>query len=385
MKWLVRVAASVAAAVCLGAQGREAFSGSFKHPAIAYDTSPLDDAATRLDQQIGNGSKRLQFDKVRGYLPSILQALSIPVESQVAVFSQTSLQAPLISAHQPRAVYFNDHVAVGWVPGADELEIAAQDPTQGVVFYRLEQKETAAPRLERSRACLRCHVAWETLAVPGFMVLSTGPDDPNGYATGGAVDHRDDISSRWGKWYLTGPSIPKAGLGTAIKAAPWLNTAFDARSYLSPHSDVVALMVLEHQARAMNLITYLGWETRIGASDTRLDTIVNGFVDYFVFADEAPLPGKFEGSSAFAAKFQGEGKRDSRRRSLRELDLNQRLMHYRCSYMIDSAAFDALPARAKQKVAARMSTVLRDRDPAALEILSETKPDLFNAAAAKSR
>jgi len=377
VRWLVRVAASLAAAACLGAQGREAFSGSFKNPSIAYETSPLNDAATRLDQQLANGSKRLQFDAARGYLPSMLQALSIPIESQVAVFSQTSLQAKLISAHHPRAVYFNDHVAVGWVPNADELEIAAQDPVQGVVFYRLEQKESQTPRLERSRECLRCHVAWETLAVPGFLVLSTGPDDAAGYATGGAVDGRDEIGTRWGKWYITGPQIPKAGLGTAITSAPWLANAFDARTYLSPHSDVVALMVLEHQARAINLITYLGWETRIGASDARLDSIVDSFVDYFTFADEAPLPGRYAGSSGFAATFQAAGRRDGRGRSLRELDLETRLMKYRCSYMIDSAAFDALPARARQKVAARMTTVLRDRDPAALEILTSSKPDLF--------
>ena len=379
MKWFVRIAAPIAAAGCLAAQGREAFSGSFKNPAIAYETGPLNDVVTRLDQQLANGSKRLQFEPAHGYLTSILQALSIPIESQVTVFSQTSLQAKLIGPQHPRAVYFNDHVAVGWVPNADELEVAAQDPTQGVVFYRLEQKASPTPRFERSRECLRCHVAWETLAVPGFMVLSTGPDDANGYATGGAVDGRDEISTRWGKWYITGPQIPKAGLGKAIKSAPWLNQAFDARAYLSPHSDVVALMLLEHQTRAMNLITYLGWETRIGASDARLDTIVDSFVNYFVFADEAPLPGQYEGSSGFAAKFQAGGKRDSRGRSLRDLDLETRLMKYHCSYMIDSTAFDALPARAKQKVAARMTAVLRDRDPAALEILRNTKPELFKA------
>jgi hypothetical protein len=377
MKWLVRAAAVIVAAACLAAQGREAFSGSFKNPAIAYETSALNDVVTRLQQQLVKGSTRLPFDPARGYLPSLLQALSIPLESQVTVFSQTSLQAKLISAHHPRAVYFNDHVAVGWVPDADELEVAAQDPTQGVVFYRLGQKESAAPRFERSRECLRCHVAWETLAVPGFMVISTGPDDAAGYATGGVVDGRDEVGTRWGKWYITGPQIPTAGLGKAIKSAPWLNSAFDAHAYLSPHSDVVALMVLEHQTRAMNLITYLGWETRIGASDARLDTIVDSFVNYFVFADEAPLPGRYEGSSGFAAKFQAEGTRDSRGRSLRELDLHTRLMKYHCSYMIDSAAFDALPARAKQKVAARMTAVLRERDPAALEILKDTKSDLF--------
>jgi hypothetical protein len=79
----------------------------------------------------------------------------------------------------------------------------------------------------------------------------------------------------------------------------------------------------------------------------------------------------------FAAKFQAEGRRDAKGRSLHELDLATRLMKYHCSYMIDSAAFDALPARARQKVAARMTAVLRQRDPAALEILRDTKPDLF--------
>jgi hypothetical protein len=208
-------------------------------------------------------------------------------------------------------------------------------------------------------------------------VLSTGPDDAAGYATGGAVDHRDDIRQRWGSWYVTGPRIPRHSLGTAITAAPWLAAKFDAHDYLSPHSDVVALMILEHQARAMNLITYLGWEMRSGASNARIDAIVRDFVDYFLFVDEAPLPGPIEGSSGFAAQFMAGGRRDSRGRSLRELDLGRRLMRYRCSYMIDSEAFDGLPVRAKQAVAARMTAVLRDRDPAALEILRDTKPDLF--------
>jgi len=377
IKRFARVVAPIAAAACLGSQGRDGFTGSFKNPAIAYETGALADAATRLGESIANGSKRLTFDPVRGYLPSILQALSVPIESQVTVFSQGSLQARHISAQHPRAIYFNDHAAIGWVPGADALEIAAQDPVRGIIFYSLDQKESPAPRFERTRECLRCHVAWETLAVPGLMVLSTGPDDSNGYATGGAVDHRDDIGTRWGKWYITGPRIPQPGLGTAIKAAPWLSSAFDARNYLSPHSDIVALMVLEHQARAMNLITYLGWEARTGASDARIEAVVHDFVSYFTFADEAPLPGPIEGSSRFATRFEAEGPRDSRGRSLREFDLERRLMRYRCSYMIYSAAFDGMPPRAKRAVASQMTVALRERDPAALDILRDTKPDLF--------
>src|SRR5262245_53539154 len=169
MKRLALVLAPIAAAVCVAAQGRDAFMGSFKHPAIAYETGTLTDAATQFDEALAAGSKRLNFDSARGYLPSILQALSVPVESQVTVFSKGSLQAQHISAEHPRAIYFNDHVAVGWVPRAGALEIAAQDPVRGVVFYSLDQKESAAPRLQRSRECLRCHIAWEPMAVPGVM------------------------------------------------------------------------------------------------------------------------------------------------------------------------------------------------------------------------
>jgi hypothetical protein len=369
----------VVAAASLAAQAREGFTGSLKNDAIAYETRPLTDAVTRLDQQLGAGAARLPFDGQRGYLPAILQALSIPVESQIAVYSQGSLQAPLIGAHNPRAIYFNDHVAVGWVRGSDTLEIASHDPAQGVVFYSVEQQKGTRPRFTRRVECLRCHIAWETLAVPGFVVLSTGPDDAAGYATGGAVDDRDEIRTRWGGWFVTGPKIPKANLGTEITAPPWLASKFDASGYLSPHSDVVALMVLEHQARAMNLITYLGWETRIGASDARIESIARDLVAYFTFADEAALPAPVQGSSEFAAKFAAGGRRDSRGRSLRDLDLVHRLQRYKCSYMIESAAFDALPARAKKAVAARLIAELRDRDPAALEILRDVEPGLLEA------
>jgi hypothetical protein len=377
MKVVGALAVAIAAATAVAAQNRDGFTRSFQDPAIAYETAPLSDAVAVLARQLADGSMPLSFDRAQGYLPAVIRALSIPVESQITVYSQGSLQAPLISAHNPRAIYFNDHVAVGWVRGADVLEIASQDPAQGAVFYSLEQKESARPRFVRRLDCLRCHVAWETLAVPGFVVLSTGPDDAAGYATGGAVDDRDDIRKRWGGWFITGPRLPKASLGTAITAPPWLTAKFDTAGFLSPHSDVVALMVLEHQARAMNLITYLGWESRIGASDARIDAIARELVSYFTFADEAPLPAPVQGSSDFAARFAASGRHDSKGRSLRDLDLARHLMRYRCSYMIETAAFDALPARAKKAVMTQMIAALRERDPAALEILRETQPQLF--------
>lgn len=373
MRWVGALAISFAAAA-IAAQGPEGFRGSFRDPAIGYYDAPLTDSITRLSHDIAAGTVTLPRDSETGYLRPVLEALSIPVESQVLVFSQGSLQGPMISARNPRALYFNDHTAVGWVRGSDTLEIAAQDPRVGFVFYRVDQR-AAAPRFERSTECLRCHVAWETFGIPGALVLSTGPEDQAGYVSGGPVDHRDSVRERWGSWYLTGRTIPQPGMGVAITSPPWAAAKFDAAGFLSPHSDIAALLVLEHQVRAMNLITYLAFETRAGAPDARVDTIVRELVDYFLFVDEAPLPRPIVGSSDFAARFAALGPRDPAGRSLRELSLDGRLLKYRCSYMIYSPAFDALPDRAKSRVYARTRELLSSRPDGgdALQILAATK------------
>jgi hypothetical protein len=390
--WLVAYAAAVSAR--RAEQTREdAFIGSFTDPAIDYLHGPLTDPVTRLAESLDRGDGRLRFDAGTGYLMSVLEHLHVPVASQVLVYSQTSLQAPMINRTNPRALYFNDTVAVGWVRGAPVLELASQDSRQGVVFYRLDQRESARPRLERSTECLRCHVSWETLAVPGMMVLSTGPDDAAGYATGGVVDDRDPIASRWGSWYVTGRSLPMQHLGTSITRPPWAAARADLSLYPSPHSDVVALMVLEHQTHAMNLVTYLGWEARVGASSARIDRIVRELVDYFLFVDEAPLPRRVEGSSAFARQFAAGGPRDDEGRSLTALDLNTRLMRYPCSYMIYSPAFDALPLPVRHRIYQRILDVLAapatdaryarlsaDDRRAIREILEDTKPDFASVA-----
>ena len=70
------------------------------------------------------------------------------------VYSKTSVQAHLINPHNPRALYFNDSVVVGWVRGGDFLEFAAQDPEQGVIFYMLPQRPAGTPALVRKNSCL---------------------------------------------------------------------------------------------------------------------------------------------------------------------------------------------------------------------------------------
>jgi len=387
--WLRRAAILVlamGAAAGLGAQRRDAFSASREHPAIAYAEREGDNRVRRLSAALERGAARLSFDEAhgRGYLPSLLDALGISPESQLLVFSETSRQAKQINPGHPRAIYFDDSVDIGWVPGGEHLEIAAHDPEQGVVFYTLAQRGGEKPRIARDVSCLLCHLSWDTLAVPGLMTLSTFPmsDDPYAYANGVVVDHRTPVPERWGGWYVTGRLVPAQHMGNAPVIRPAAELAKppapppklesiaralpNAGVYLSPHSDVAALMVLNHQTHATNLLTWVGWETRValaqGAPLDRVDDAVRELVDYFLFVDEAPLPQPIEGAPEFAAAFAARGPRDGAGRSLRQLDLTTRLMRFPCSYMIYNAAFDALPGVAREKIYSRLWRVLSGED-----------------------
>ena len=265
--------------VTMVAQRGTAFRASRDHPAILYSSGPVSNAISRLNEQIKSGAVTLRFDDVSGYLRSVLDALDILIESQVAVFSQTSFQAQLIGMHNPRAIYFADEVAVAFIRGGDVLEVAAQDRRQGTVFYTLRQIQAETPQFARNDECLACHLSWNTLGVPGLQVLTTFPmsSDPNAYATGFASDHRSRVVDRWGGWHVTGKhkqflhmgnvpvtdvDDPEATIGQPRTELVSLERRFDLHGYLSLYSDIVALMVLEHQTHMANLITRVGWEAR---------------------------------------------------------------------------------------------------------------------------
>src|ERR671914_286603 len=116
------------------------------HPAIQYSARPPHDAITRLNGSIAKGSATLTFDAPpRGYLASVLKALDIPISSQTLVFSENSLQRSHISQKTPRAIYFNDTVAVAWAKGAETIEVTSLDATQGVHFYSIPQQQQPKP------------------------------------------------------------------------------------------------------------------------------------------------------------------------------------------------------------------------------------------------
>jgi len=413
-----RLALSLAAGLVVvflsvvSAQFADSFVASRDNPAIAYSSTTTTDRVAALNQRIVEGRVRLTFDARGGYLRSVLDALEVPVESQVTTFARNSFQADLITLDNPRALYFSDSVAVGWVRGAELLEVAVQDPRQGALFYTIEQKPAGRPEFTRNDQCLACHLSWDTLGVPGFFLMSTltVPDDKNTYASGFSSDHRKDFDTRWGGWYVTGNVGSLIHMGNVpvsrtdkparagARALKSLDERFSTQGFPSHGSDVAALMVLDHQAHMMNLITRTGWEARLAASGdakqrARVDEAAVDFVDYLLFVYEAPLTSPVRGTSGFTEKFQARGPIDSRGRSLRQLDLDKRLLKYPCSYMIYTEAFDAMPALAKDAVYRRLWRVLSGQERskpydqisladrrAIVDILRETKkglPDYF--------
>lgn len=405
--WGVVVAARLGA----GGQLPDTFFDDASAPALAYATEQPHDAVAQLNEKLAAGSTTLTYEPGSGYLRSVLSALDIPVESQLAVFSKTSVQAPIISPVNPRALFFNDRVVVGW-PRGGFIEAAALDPQLGVVFYSLNQQASASPRFERGRGCISCHVSAEaTLGIPGLLLRSEAvrSDGLTMRQLGNeVVDYRLPVSKRWGGWYVTGRDVTVAsrgnlmlrdetdeGLLTMPKAIPstTLEGKFDLVGYLSPYSDIVALLVFDHQLHMMNLLTRMSWETRAAEENSDaaplVDSVAREVVDYLLFVDEAPLPSRVDGSSGFAERFAARGPKDSRGRSLYQLDLTTRLLRYPCSYMIYSGAFDGLPAVARDAIYRRMYAVLSGQDQtprysrlaaserrAIIDILRDTKPGL---------
>jgi hypothetical protein len=377
------------------------------NPAIHYFEGPLEDAVSHLKRDLESGKVKLDFrEDGFGYLPSLLAHLDVHPDSQALVFSKTSFQAPKISPRNPRAIYFNDSVAVGWVRGGDGLEMAALDPRQGIVFYTLTNPKPGQPVITRQQVCLTCHQGPATMGVPGIFVGSVFPNSAGAPAREGAIitDHRTAFEDRWGGWYVNAvhgeqkdransmaedPAEPDVLESEGRQNLPTLAALVSTAGFLSPASDIVALMTFEHQTQMVNLITRLGWEARMGEQEYQISTDLEAVVDYMLFAGEVPLKEPLQGVSTFTKTFPQRGPRDAKGRSLRDFDLQKRLFRYPLSFMIYSPAFDALPDAMREKVYRRVYDVLTEKDRSEkfahlssgdrrsiLEILRDTKPGL---------
>ena len=402
---------------------------------IRYDAPPLKDPVARLQQRMEQGQARLEYTTPGGYLLSVLKQLHVQPSSQTLVFSKTSFQFQHISPANPRALYFNDDVYVGWVQGGDVMEVSAVDPDRGAMFYSLDQRQTDKPRFVRRDECLQCHASPRTLGVPGHLVRSVYPDAeglPLLQAGSFQTDHASPLRERWGGWYVTGTHgvlrhmgnnwVRDVGRPDQLDMETGANVTrlqglVKLDHYLRPDSDLVALMVLEHQTKLHNLLTRANWETRIAlrqqddmnralgqpsdqwfdSTRRRIRNQVEDLLKYLLFTDEVRLDAAVAGTSGFQDEFPKTGPRDRRGRSLRDLDLKTRLFRYPCSFLIYSDAFTALPPAAQDQLYLRLHEVLTGKDQskefaalsrndrtAILEILLDTKsglPDFWKLSA----
>ncbi len=391
------------------------------YPFIHYSEPPLHNDIARLQKRIDDGSVKLTRTTQHGYLESILKSLNINPDSQTLVFSKTSLQIDAISAATPRAIYFNDDTYVAWVQKTGMLEIVTMDADRGPVFYTISAADPR-PDLERQALrCLTCHDSYSEMGggVPRFLFESTyevahGKLIPDAVARETAYE--TPIAERWGGWYVTGQDGGALHLGNIQPPAAntpvaldkvrrgslaSLDSLLDTSPYLRNTSDIVALLVLEHQVTVHNLIIRANFKSRMllagvlptgdaarlhwaqlpATLQARLDQLLGPVVAGLALRNAAPLPDKVVGSNGYAAWFQAQGPKDSRGRSLRELDLNTRVFRYPLSFLIYSEGFDALPLFVRERLYEKLTPNLRATPDgqAAFEILMATKPDFAQA------
>ena len=402
------------------------------YPQIGYADRPTHNPVARLQERLDHGEVKLRFSGERGYLDSVLGALGIDPSSQTLVYSKTSLQIDLIRATTPRAIYFDEDTYVAWIPETSILELVTMDSALGPVFYTLPNRDPSSTRFDRETLrCLNCHDTFSLMGggVPRFLFMSspvTVGGEPLTSEISLETSDATPISQRWGGWYVTGRPDGIAHLGNlhvtghVQNPSPFaalrtvrpgtlatLDGVFDTKPYLTDHSDVVALLVFEHQVYIENLVTRANFKARTlvartaggDAADTltwnqlpyearpMVKAMLEPLVKGLLFVNATTLPGRITGSSGFDHWFQARGPRDTHGRSLRELDLKTHLFRYPLSYMIYSAGFGGLPAYAKDYVYQRLADILsgRDQSPAyagasaadratALEILTATDP-----------
>lgn len=385
-------------------------------PPLRYSDTPATDPLATLAAKLEKGEIPLEGETPLEKLEFVLRTLEVPESSQILVFSKTSKQIGKITPRNPRSLYFSDDTYVGYVPSG-EIEVIAQDPVLGPVFYLIDLDYPSGFEVMRDTSeCMSCHGTTRTENVPGLVIRSVFPDESGhsllqlGTTT---VTHSTPIELRWGGYYVTGESaLPHLGNRTYIDEASTkpelqsvtdLSEMIDTSKYLRKTSDVVSLVVIEHQCKMHNLMTAASMRYRRahflssvidpgsnpddGQAGRIADRMAESVVDELLFKDEADLGDGLEGDESFQREFEASHPRTKSGESLADFKLYKRIFKNPCSYMVYSKAFRAMPARVKRAVFARLRLALAEGDEEIApqlkdsekerirEILDETLPD----------
>jgi hypothetical protein len=355
----------------------------FKEPPHEYQKRTPSDRFTKLKANIETGKVRLDHTNAKANLVSLLRALGISPFTQTLVFSTTSLQLSRISPENPRAIYFNEDIYVGWVPGG-KVEVIGIDPQWGAITYMFEIPRPKSPPspIQRATRCMNCHSSGDIGGAPGLLISSVVPGPGGGSLDAfrqGKSGHEVPFNERFGGWHVTGRhgitkhwgnltgTLSPAGLKT-IPNKP--GQRFPLDRYPVPTSDILAHLLFEHQVGFVNRVVSSTYRTRavlagsvpsIGDSDahTFLDKEANSLVRYLLFADEAKFPAAgVDGYPLLLKDFSKNRRQNKMGFSLKDLDLSTRLFRFRCSYMIYSDSFAGLPQELKTRVFHKLDQAL---------------------------
>lgn len=358
---------------------------NFRKKPISYSSTEANNDISNLQKKLKTSNDFMTNEKQFGYLLPLLKELDISVYSQMLIFSKTSQQKLLISPEIPRALYFNDDIYIGYVREGF-IEIMVTDPKLGIAFYTLEDIENKPFVEQQSGRCLTCHSTNHTKNVPGLQVRSHLVD-PEGHPVFSAghprTDHGTPLSERWGGWYVTGThgntthlgnyQLPTSKRPDSFKAQldrsniTDLSWFIDVEQYPTPDSDIVALMVFEHQVDAHNYMTRTNYAWHIDVHNKNVEKLdanwkqeAKQLIEHLFFVGEAKLKYPIKGTSLFSKEFATRGPFDKNRNSLRRFDLKERLFHFPCSYTVHSKRFQSLPKPVLDHIYSRMEEILSE-------------------------
>jgi len=360
----------------------------FRSPPHNYLEWKPKDRFAALQERMKQGEVKIDTRDDKAFLKSMLDALDIPVSSQIMVFSASSLQSEIINPRNPRALYFNEDTYVGWVPGG-LIEIIAADPEMGPMFYVYERLRPggAVPNVQRSTKCMNCHAGNATRRLPGLIAesllvsragssLETFRRDVQG--------HQIPLEIRFGGWHLTGEhnianhkanvmGIPQNGRNELSPVEPGQYS--DLGLLLLPTSDILPNLIHEHQLGFENRLVYAIYTMRQlkhenkgimgAAAKAEIEERAEEMARYITFAEEAKFPAKgITGDAAYAEDFLRDRKVTKSGISLKDFDMKTRIFKHRCSYMLYTDTWKEAPKELKDRIYYHMALYLRDQPDA---------------------
>ena len=402
------------------------FYNDFELKPHGYFTRKPQDPMSLLMEKIDAGEVTITEENGKPLVERLLRELKLDKDTQVLVFSKTSLQKRAVSYRNPRAIYFNESVYLGWMPNG-RVEVASFDPEIGPLFYFQRQLDDTRSRLfVRTRSCLGCHAGNATNFIPGSLGRSVYPDR-TGRVLKGIEDYRRSghhipLQDRYGGWFVSGQHGKMRHMGNSIATREdgqvtidrkrfanleKLDQFFPTDSYLAPGSDIAALLVFDHQVTMHHRLVEATYRARQALFDSKLDPMetdvaklaagrsireftegVDKVIDYMLFREEIALP-EVSCDANFRRAFTANKRTDKGGYSLKDLRLDGRIFEHRCSFMIYSPSFEHMPPMLRGAIYDRLHQILTAQAPVKgfehlgaeertriFEILRETKKDL---------